>query len=119
LRAVNQESQQSRACGVLYLVAGTNGKNLNRQDAKFAKLDRWLDKKEEDGKSCQSRPHKSSLAPSLPYFATSFAEASSYANATADKTADKKATANTSTPSAGSTKVKTLRAETNPACFPT
>jgi hypothetical protein len=58
LRAVNEESQQSRACGVLYLVAGTNGKNLNRQDAKFAKLDRWLDKKEEDGNSCQGRPHE-------------------------------------------------------------
>jgi hypothetical protein len=31
--------------------------------AKFAKLDRWWIKKEEDGKSCQERPHESSLAP--------------------------------------------------------
>ena len=58
LKAVNEESQQSRACGVLYLVASTNGKNLNRQEAKFAKLDRGLDKREEDRKSCQGRPHE-------------------------------------------------------------
>ena len=41
------------------LVADTNGKNLNRQNAKFGKLDRGLDKREEEGKSCQGRPHES------------------------------------------------------------
>ena len=35
MKAVNEESQQSKACGVLYLVAGTNGKNLNRQVAPY------------------------------------------------------------------------------------
>jgi hypothetical protein len=39
-----------------------NEEGFTAKFAKFAKLDRWWIKKEEDGKSCQDRPHESSLA---------------------------------------------------------